>query len=229
MPLFIIEYMKIPLYMVRHGQTYFNRYGKLQGWSEAPLTPEGERQCRSTAGNMKGLKFCAAFSSDLTRAKESLKIELSCMSLDVPTKSFKDLREEFFGFFEGFDASEAWVMAGAKKGIRTFKEALENCGVDGAMDLLKEADPFSDAEGSKEYWKRIKNGYREVALWLESLNPSGPVLQVGHGSTLLNLLRKHGSLRTQRPANGEIFKCVFDTEADFEHCLSFEGGKSEEL
>lgn len=221
MPFFIIEYVKICLYMVRHGQTYFNRYGKLQGWSEAPLTPEGERQCRSSAESMKGLKFGAAFSSDLRRAQDSLKIELSCMGLNIPTESFKSLREQFFGFFEGFDASEAWLMAGAKKGVRSFKEALEKYGVDGTMDLLKDADPFSDAEGSREYWKRIENGYAQVARWLESLNPSGPVLQVGHGSTLLNLLRKHGSRRTERPANGEIFKCIFDTEADFERCLSF--------
>ncbi|MBO6020665.1 MAG: histidine phosphatase family protein [Aeriscardovia sp.] len=222
MPLFIIEYMKVRLYMVRHGQTYFNRYGRLQGWSEAPLTPEGEEQCRGAAEMMKGAGFCAAFSSDLRRAQDSLKIELSCMGLNVPVKSFKGLREEFFGFFEGFDASQAWIMAGAKKGIRTFKEALEKCGEDGAMNLLKEADPFSDAEGSMEYWKRMEEGYREAALWLESLNPQGPVLQVGHGSTMLNLLRKYGSQRAQRPSNGEIFKCVFDTEAEFESCLSFE-------
>ena len=91
--------MKVRLYMVRHGQTYLNRYRKLQGWSEAPLTPEGERQCREAAEMMKGAGFCAAFSSDLRRAQDSLKIELSCMGLDVPTKSFKGLREEFFGFF----------------------------------------------------------------------------------------------------------------------------------
>ena len=209
--------------MVRHGQTYFNRYGKLQGWSEAPLTPEGVGQCRKAAEEMKGAEFCAAFSSDLRRAQDSLKIELSSMGLDVPIKSFKALREEFFGFFEGLNASEAWIMAGAKKGIRTLKEALEKYGEDGAMDLIKEADPFSEAEGSQEYWKRMEEGYRQVASWLETLHPSGPVLQVGHGSTMLNLLRRHGkSPRSHYPENGEIFKCVFDTEAEFGRCLSFE-------
>ena len=222
MPFFIIEYVKIRLYMVRHGQTYLNRYSKLQGWSEAPLTPEGEEQCRIAAEAMKGTGFCAAFSSDLRRAQDSLKIELSCMGLSIPTKSFKGLREEFFGFFEGFDASAVWVMAGAKQGIRTFKEALEKCGSDGAMDLLKAADPFQDAEGSREYWQRLEKGYRDAADWLESLSLSGPVLQVCHGSTLLNLLRRCGSQRTERPGNGEIFECLFDTRADFGHCLEFE-------
>ena len=30
------------LYFVRHGQTYLNKYKNMQGWSDTPLTPEGE-------------------------------------------------------------------------------------------------------------------------------------------------------------------------------------------
>lgn len=29
------------IYMVRHGQTYLNKYRRLQGWSDAPLTESG--------------------------------------------------------------------------------------------------------------------------------------------------------------------------------------------
>lgn len=28
-------------YFIRHGQTYFNHYRKMQGWSNTPLTPKG--------------------------------------------------------------------------------------------------------------------------------------------------------------------------------------------
>ena len=28
------------LYFLRHGQTYLNKYKKMQGWSDTPLTPE---------------------------------------------------------------------------------------------------------------------------------------------------------------------------------------------
>ena len=33
---------KLNLYIVRHGETYLNRYSKLQGWSDSPLTEEGK-------------------------------------------------------------------------------------------------------------------------------------------------------------------------------------------
>lgn len=33
--------MILHLHVVRHGQTYFNRYNRLQGWSNSPLTQSG--------------------------------------------------------------------------------------------------------------------------------------------------------------------------------------------
>ena len=29
------------IYLARHGQTWFNTMGRVQGWSDTPLTPEG--------------------------------------------------------------------------------------------------------------------------------------------------------------------------------------------
>ena len=33
---------KVRLYLVRHGKTMFNTIGRAQGWSDTPLTAEGE-------------------------------------------------------------------------------------------------------------------------------------------------------------------------------------------
>ena len=35
--------VKVRLYLVRHGKTMFNTIGRAQGWSDTPLTAEGER------------------------------------------------------------------------------------------------------------------------------------------------------------------------------------------
>lgn len=32
------------LYLVRHGETLFNIQGKIQGWSDSPLTERGIKQ-----------------------------------------------------------------------------------------------------------------------------------------------------------------------------------------
>ena len=41
---------KLNLYIVRQGETYLNRYSKLQGWSDSPLTEE-EKRLRLKRGN----------------------------------------------------------------------------------------------------------------------------------------------------------------------------------
>ena len=37
---------KTKLYIIRHGKTMFNTIGRAQGWSDTPLTEEGERGIR---------------------------------------------------------------------------------------------------------------------------------------------------------------------------------------
>ena len=34
---------KTRLFIIRHGKTMFNTIGRAQGWSDTPLTAEGER------------------------------------------------------------------------------------------------------------------------------------------------------------------------------------------
>ena len=43
--------MAIHVYFVRHGQTYLNRYNRIQGWSDAPLTEKGQEDAKR-AGRM---------------------------------------------------------------------------------------------------------------------------------------------------------------------------------
>ena len=54
----------ILLHLVRHGQTYFNRGSRLQGWSNSPLTESGVADVPSRPGErLKGLTFAAAYCS----------------------------------------------------------------------------------------------------------------------------------------------------------------------
>ncbi|WP_373747636.1 histidine phosphatase family protein, partial [Weissella soli] len=51
------------LYLIRHGQTYYNRYNKLQGWSNAPLTDQGRADAVSVGKRLADIEFKAAYSS----------------------------------------------------------------------------------------------------------------------------------------------------------------------
>lgn len=56
------------LTVVRHGKTYFNRYNKLQGWGNSPLTDEGIADAHQAGERLADVPFKAAYSSDTTRA-----------------------------------------------------------------------------------------------------------------------------------------------------------------
>lgn len=59
----------IKLYLVRHGETYFNTCQKIQGWSDSLLTKAGVNQAAILGDGLKNLPFSKVYSSDLGRAK----------------------------------------------------------------------------------------------------------------------------------------------------------------
>lgn len=90
------------IYLVRHGQTYFNFYHKVQGQCDSPLNEFGIRQVEKTREYFKehGIKFDRAFSSTQERASDTLEIITEHKMNYV---RLKDLREKCYGIFEGRD------------------------------------------------------------------------------------------------------------------------------
>ena len=61
--------MIVHVHLVRHGQTFFNRYNRLQGWSNSPLTQAGLDDAIHAGNALKDITFAAAYCSDTTRAQ----------------------------------------------------------------------------------------------------------------------------------------------------------------
>ena len=74
---------KTKLYIIRHGKTMFNTIGRAQGWSDTPLTEEGERGIRELGIGLResGLEFTKAFSSDSGRTIQTMGIILEELDL----------------------------------------------------------------------------------------------------------------------------------------------------
>ena len=52
--------MILHLHLVRHGQTAFNRYNRLQGWCDSPLTDSGLADADKAGRKLAGIDFAAA-------------------------------------------------------------------------------------------------------------------------------------------------------------------------
>ena len=217
--------MILHLYLVRHGQTYFNRYNRLQGWSNSPLTQKGLDDADRAAHKLISIEFAAAYCSDTTRAQTTaehiLTVNHQAGHPQVELITDMHFREQFYGYYEGQDMGTTWWAAGAPHGVGTYEQIVQRFGLPATKDFLKEVDPFHDAESDREYWDRIDDGYRLIAA-NPTVKDGDSILQISHGNTLLSLMNRYapqGYDLSKRPANGSITQFDFDTEKPIETAL----------
>ena len=84
------------IYFVRHGQTEWNKIGKMQGHKDIELNDEGKQQAQVVKEKLQGIKFDKVFSSPLIRATETAKI-ISNQEITIDNR----LIERFNGELEG--------------------------------------------------------------------------------------------------------------------------------
>lgn len=221
--------MLLHLYLVRHGQTLFNRYNRLQGWSNSPLTEKGLRDADRAAKKLENITFAAAYCSDTTRAQITAQriLDANEAAGNVRPNLVSDMhfREQCYGYFEGQDMQMAWWAAGAPHGANTYNEIVEKFGLAATRDMLKEADPFHDAESDIEYWTRVEGGFALIAA-NSSLNDGDNVLQISHGNTLLSIMHRFapaGYDLSERPANGSVTRLDFDTTKPIDQAITIQG------
>ncbi|MFT9111920.1 MAG: histidine phosphatase family protein [Bifidobacterium psychraerophilum] len=217
--------MLLHLHLVRHGQTMFNRYNRLQGWSNSPLTETGMADAERAGRKLASVSFTAAFCSDTTRAQITAQTILRCNTASDPLpepRSDMHFREQCYGYYEGQDMAAAWWAAGAPHGAGTYNEIVERFGLGASRDFLHEADPFHDAESDGEYWKRVEGGFAIIAAD-ECVHDGDDVLVISHGNTLLSLMHRYapqGYDLSERPRNGSVTRIDFDTSKPIDEALS---------
>ena len=87
------------LYLMRHGETTWNRSNRIQGHSNPPLSLTGRRQVLESARHLRGRGIERIFTSDLRRAMASAGIVER--ALQAPVTVLPPLREICLGAWEG--------------------------------------------------------------------------------------------------------------------------------
>ncbi len=96
--------MKTHLYLVRHGETDWNKERRFQGHKDIPLNEKGICQAERLANWLKDHSFGAIYSSDLIRAVKTAEILAVPHGLEVLQR--KELRERNMGDWEGIHIEE---------------------------------------------------------------------------------------------------------------------------
>lgn len=89
------------IWFIRHGETAWNRDGRLQGWQDIALNEAGVAQAAQLAERIAALdtSFDALYSSDLQRAYHTAEPVSSALTLRIRTEP--GLRERSYGVLEG--------------------------------------------------------------------------------------------------------------------------------
>lgn len=97
--------MSTKVCIIRHGETDWNKEGRIQGHIDIPLNETGHAQALAMASNASHFSFFAVYSSNLARAMETARALAQRENLEI--QILPDLRERHYGIFQGVLKSEA--------------------------------------------------------------------------------------------------------------------------
>jgi broad specificity phosphatase PhoE len=179
------------LFLVRHGETDWNREGRLQGGKDIPLNGLGRMQAEEAARRLKALTPNYAtvdyVCSPMERARETMTILRR--ELELPPDGFRideRLRELTFGDWEGFTWRE--IRKSAKASERELARA-------------RESDKWGFVPPGGESYRMLAERIRPV---LEGLAPD--TVMVSHGGVARAVLALIGAVGTADAARVEIWQ-----------------------
>lgn len=100
-------FAQLTVYIVRHGQTDWNKEGRIQGGTDNPLNATGREQAAVMAKLLEDVKIDAVYVSSHLRAKQTAAV-FEGRSVIEP---MDNLRERFFGKFEGGNDKDTTTVA----------------------------------------------------------------------------------------------------------------------
>lgn len=205
------------LYIVRHGKTMFNTIHRTQGWSDTPLTKEGEQVIHFLGKGLKHVDFKQAYSSDSGRAIQTANIILQehPNQKNIPYQTDARIREWCFGSLEGGFDAELWGVISKIVGFDEYQQMINNnVSYQKMAQAIFEADTANWAEPYETIKKRVWDGFLHIAQRCEQ-SGGGNVLVVSHGLTiafLLTLIDKHLELQIGLE-NGSVTKINYKNGA----------------
>lgn len=211
------ENIVISFYIIRHGETLLNSLNRAQGWSDSPLTDNGEKTARELGIKLKDITFNAAYTSDMLRTEQTAKLILSTSgNADIKIQKDMRLREWCLGSMDAeHNPTFIQMVSDWLGGVTSFAELNKRL-PDVAMAIYEH-----DTTGMAEPFTDISNRLRSVFIDIahnESLKESSNILVVTHAfaiKTLFYLFAPEKLCNMDKLKNTAISKLLYDGKSFF--------------
>ena len=161
------------LYIIRHGETDWNKTKRLQGKTDIPLNAFGKELARKTAEGLQDVSFDLVITSPLKRARETAIIIKN--NREIPMIEDARIEEMSFGQYEG--------MCCKGEGFNIPDEEFHYF-----FDEPESYRPTGEGESFPEFCSRVENFLDDLLTNHEYQNDT--ILLVVHGAVLCAMLRK---------------------------------------
>ncbi|MCD7886386.1 MAG: histidine phosphatase family protein [Clostridiales bacterium] len=152
---------KVTFYYVRHGETLFNVYNRMQGWCDSPLTDKGIRNAEEAKAILANVPLDAAYVSTSERCRDTCAIVVE--GRGIPVYERKGLKEVNFGTWEGVEVDKHLEEINRRRGTGIH---WDDCGGD----------------NNETFGKRVRETYNQI---YEERKDGDQVLIVSHGAAWL--------------------------------------------
>lgn len=169
--------MSLRLFLLRHGETRWNRESRYQGCRDIPLSPTGRAQAAAAARLLADHPLAAVYSSPLRRARETAEAIAASRGLEVRIDAA--FREICHGLWEGLTAAE----------VRTRFPALY-----AQWRATPAAVTMPEGEGVRDVRKRVLDGLAR----LRASHDGEAVCLVAHGTPVRLLILEALGLGPER-------------------------------
>lgn len=193
--------------LIRHGESQWNLENRFTGWIDVPLSAKGEQEAREAGQKIRAFRFDEAFTSVLTRAKETLRIVLDVIGqTNIPVEEDQALNERMYGDLQGLNKAETAQKYGEQQ-VKVWRRSYDvrPPGGESLKDTAERVLPY--------YQKRIEPEVRAGRT----------ILIVAHGNSLralimhLNQLSKEEVLELNIPTGAPLLYDLGDKGKVLEH------------
>ena len=185
------------LYLVRHGETDWNRARRIQGSTDIPLNTTGRGQAATTGALLARRQWDGIYSSPLSRALETASIIAAATQLGAP-QTIDEIVERNYGTAEG--------MTG--------------------FEIDRRFPPGTDVPG-RETRDEVAERVLPALLRLADDHPDQSLIVVSHGGVIRSILAavdpessreqiRNGSIHSFRHDDGELTLIAFDDPIEVE-------------